>query len=58
VLLTQNNQPKLCDFGLATFGDELHVSRCGTLEYMSPEMLMMEPHNYKTDVWSLGILLF
>ena len=31
---------------------------CGTFEYMAPEMLNEETHNYQIDVWSLGILLY
>lgn len=30
---------------------------CGTLDYLSPEMLSGESHSKSTDVWSLGILV-
>ncbi|RNF06151.1 serine/threonine protein kinase [Trypanosoma rangeli] len=30
---------------------------CGTLDYLSPEMLSGMPHTFKTDVWSLGVML-
>ncbi|ORC90198.1 serine/threonine protein kinase [Trypanosoma theileri] len=30
---------------------------CGTLDYLSPEMLSGRPHTFKTDVWSLGVML-
>ena len=31
---------------------------CGTMEYLSPEMIEKSGHNYKTDVWMLGILTY
>jgi serine/threonine protein kinase len=31
---------------------------CGTLEYMSPEMITNGSHNHTLDVWCLGILLY
>ncbi|KAK7200058.1 serine/threonine-protein kinase [Novymonas esmeraldas] len=30
---------------------------CGTLDYLSPEMVRGDPHSAKTDVWSLGVML-
>jgi serine/threonine protein kinase len=34
------------------------MTMCGTVEYMSPEMILRKPYTHKIDVWSLGILLF
>ena len=31
---------------------------CGTIEYMAPEMVKGLPHDYKLDIWCLGILLY
>ena len=31
---------------------------CGTIDYMAPEMLKNEVHDYSLDIWCLGILLF
>jgi serine/threonine protein kinase len=31
---------------------------CGTMEYLSPEMIEKSGHTYKTDVWMLGILTY
>jgi len=31
---------------------------CGTLEYMSPEMIQNGSHNHTLDIWCLGILLY
>lgn len=30
---------------------------CGTLDYLSPEMLLGEPHSLMTDLWSFGVLI-
>ena len=31
---------------------------CGTLDYLSPEMLRGEHHDEKVDVWAVGVLAF
>ncbi|KEG06832.1 serine/threonine protein kinase [Trypanosoma grayi] len=38
-------------------GDRGRLTVCGTLDYLSPEMLCGLPHTFKTDVWSLGVML-
>jgi len=61
---------KLCDFGwsaesheqryinLALFLIRNRVTFCGTIDYMAPEMIKNLPHDYRIDIWSLGILLY
>lgn len=31
---------------------------CGTSYYMAPEIMMEKPHDYKSDIWSLGVILY
>lgn len=51
---------KIADFGLATRippGQKLQRF-CGSSSYMSPEMLAGMDYDFKTDVWSAGVLLY
>lgn len=59
LLLTKDNVLKLCDFGCcARFNDKAKATFCGTIEYMAPEVLRRDNCTEKTDIWSLGILLY
>jgi serine/threonine protein kinase len=52
---------KIIDFGLSAFwkpGDNKLRLSCGTPGYMSPEMRTGKGYTCKTDMWSLGILVF
>lgn len=51
---------KLCDFGLAAELPKRGQLRevCGTVPYMSPEMLGGSGYNEATDVWSFGTTAF
>jgi len=60
ILFTEDNYLKLADFGLAktVTGKEMSNSFCGTAEYLAPEMLIGNGHDYTVDWWALGILLY
>lgn len=38
--------------------NDANVTTVGTYQYISPEILQRHPHNYKTDVWSLGAIAY
>lgn len=58
LLISKDDIVKICDFGWSAQSSENRVTFCGTLDYMSPEMLNSEAHSPKMDIWALGILLY
>ncbi|CAD8110706.1 unnamed protein product [Paramecium sonneborni] len=61
ILLDLDGYIRLSDFGLSKPNmsrDETAYSFCGSPEYMSPEMLKREGHNYMVDIYCLGALLY
>ena len=62
VILTDDGRPVLLDFGLAQMGGESRITRTGatvgTAAYMSPEQAQGNQMDQRTDVWSLGVLLY
>ena len=62
ILLDQKGNVKLSDFGIARFFGSQQItdihSIIGTLEYMSPEQAFGHPVSAKTDLFSLGCVLY
>ncbi|KAM6272989.1 cGMP-dependent protein kinase 1-like isoform 1-T2 [Spheniscus humboldti] len=60
LMLDRRGYVKLVDFGFAKeLGrGEKTYSFCGTPEYLAPEMLRQEGHDFAVDFWMLGILTF
>ncbi len=62
VFLTARGTVKILDFGIAKARDRLSVTRTGTVKgkfpYMSPEAIRDEELDRRTDVFSLGVLLW
>ncbi len=57
VLLDAAGRLKLCDFGWAS-DDVVENVRCGTLDYMSPEMVRQCDYAADADVWALGAVAY
>ncbi len=57
-----NRRVKIMDFGLATWRGVVHVtqegSTVGTMAYMSPEQTQGMKIDQRTDMWSLGVVLY
>ena len=50
---------KIADFGWSIHAPEhKRQTLCGTLDYLPPEMVDDMPHDYRVDIWSLGILCY
>jgi serine/threonine-protein kinase len=62
VMITPKGQVKIMDFGLAKLPGRTQLTTAntimGTVEYMSPEQARGETVDHRTDIWSLGILLY
>ncbi|OWZ12986.1 STE/STE7 protein kinase [Phytophthora megakarya] len=60
ILVQQDGSVKLTDFGLAReLGSSISMAQTfvGTFKYMAPERVQNEPYDYKSDIWSLGLVL-
>ncbi len=58
---TEDGTIKILDFGLARVGDRTQSRRrraVGTLEYMSPEQIRAATVDHRSDLWSLGVVLY
>lgn len=49
----------ITDFGLADFynpAGHYLFSKCGTRNYVAPEMMLSQVYDYKVDIYSLGVV--
>ena len=62
LMLTEEGQVKIMDFGLAQLADRSRLTKTatilGTPAYMSPEQAQRQPTDRRTDIWSLGIVIY
>lgn len=61
IFLMSSGQIKLGDFGIARVLDatkDYAKTMVGTPYYLSPEIIADKPYNFKSDVWSCGIVLY
>jgi len=62
ILLRPNDRPILTDFGIARAVEGLRLtmtrSMVGTPRYMSPEQAQAQPVDSRSDIYSLGVVLY
>ncbi|KAM3140401.1 hypothetical protein pb186bvf_007561 [Paramecium bursaria] len=60
VLLDEEGYIKLADFGLSKVLEDQNLSKSivGTPEYIAPEILLQQGHDYKADFWSFGCIIY
>ncbi len=62
IMLTKEGVVKVLDFGLAKLSTQTKLTKesttLGTVSYMSPEQAKGEEVDYRTDIWSLGVILY
>jgi serine/threonine protein kinase/Flp pilus assembly protein TadD len=62
VIITPVGRVKIMDFGLARQAGRAQLTRdgttVGTIAYMSPEQARGEAVDFRTDIWSFGVLLY
>ncbi|XP_077245340.1 mitogen-activated protein kinase kinase SIPKK-like [Tasmannia lanceolata] len=60
ILINHGGEVKITDFGVSAILTSTIGQRdtfVGTYNYMSPERISGETYDYKSDIWSLGLLL-
>jgi serine/threonine protein kinase/formylglycine-generating enzyme required for sulfatase activity len=62
IMITDDCVVKILDFGLAKLAGQTRITKTattmGTVAYMSPEQSRGEIVDQRTDIWSLGVILY
>ncbi|MFQ5641084.1 MAG: protein kinase, partial [bacterium] len=62
IIITKEGFVKIVDFGLAKLGDSTRITKSGTSmgtpAFMSPEQVKGIQVDHRSDIWSLGVILY
>lgn len=61
ILISKNAEVKIADFGMArqlAASIEQAQSYIGTISYMAPERIENRSYSFKSDIWSLGMIVY
>jgi eukaryotic-like serine/threonine-protein kinase len=62
IIITKDGVAKIVDFGLAKLGGQTLLTKTGTtigtVAYMSPEQAQGNKVDHRTDIWSLGVVMY
>ena len=62
IMITKRGELKILDFGLAKLAMRTKLTMTGTMlgtvSYMSPEQVEEESSDHRSDIWSLGVVMY
>lgn len=62
LMISSSGQARIMDFGLARSAEQTKITKTGTtlgtVAYMSPEQARGDETDHRTDIWSLGVMLY
>ena len=61
IFLTKSGMVKIGDFGIArVLANTMEKAKTvvGTPYFLSPELVNNKPYNFKSDIWSIGVMLY